>query len=47
MGLMSFVKPLEVVKSWEKNVEKPKMQECTSSTSMCVYILPTIFHLLL
>ena len=37
---------LKVVKSWENNVNKPRIQEFTSSTSMYVHILP-IFHLLL
>ena len=38
---------LKVVKSWENNVNKPRIQEFTSIKSMCEHILPIIFHLLL
>ena len=38
---------LKIVKSWEYNVNKPRIQEFTSTTRMSVHILPIIFHLVL
>ena len=46
MFITAAVVSLKGVKSWENNVNKPRIQEFTSSTSMYVHILP-IFHLLL